>query len=376
MPPDLQPEALAALTRWVLWSGFGLAMALGALARWSHFCTMGAVADVFHMGDWTRARMWILSVGTAAIGFGLLAGIGQIDPARALYTSPRLLWLSTAVGGLMFGVGMVLASGCGNKTLVRIGGGNLKSLVVFLVMAFAALATLRGITAVLRNATVDQAVWMLPVGQDLPALFTRDGGAARRTLALVLGLGVGGSLWVWVLSRREARQALVIGAGAGVGLLVVAMWWVTGSLGFVAEHPETLEAAYLGTANGTAMEAFSFVSPMAATVDWLILFSDRNKLVTLGVLTPLGVVLGSALVAWRMGEFRWEGFSGAEDTANHLVGALLMGVGGVTALGCTVGQGLSGLSTLSLGSAIATAGFVAGAWAALHYQSWRIERQG
>ncbi len=376
MPPDLQPEALAALTRWVLWSGFGLAMALGALARWSHFCTMGAVADVFHMGDWTRARMWILAVGTAAIGFGLLAGTGQIDPARALYTSPRLLWLSTAVGGLMFGVGMVLASGCGNKTLVRIGGGNLKSLVVFLVMAFAALASLRGITAVLRNATVDQAVWMLPVGQDLPALFTRDGGAARRTLALVLGLGVGGSLWVWVLSRREARQAAVIGAGAGVGLLVVAMWWVTGSLGFVAEHPETLEAAYLGTANGTAMEAFSFVSPMAATVDWLILFSDRNKLVTLGVLTPLGVVLGSALVAWRMGEFRWEGFSGAEDTANHLVGALLMGVGGVTALGCTVGQGLSGLSTLSLGSAIATAGFVAGAWAALHYQTWRIERQG
>jgi hypothetical protein len=141
----------------------------------------------------------------------------------------------------------------------------------------------------------------------------------------------------------------------------------------VAEHPATLEPAFLAT-NTRAMESLTFVAPIAYTVDWLILYSDASRHLSIGVVSVAGVVLGSALAALAGGNFRWEGFAGTEDTANHLVGALLMGVGGVTALGCTVGQGLSGLSTLSVGSFIALAGIIGGALAGLRYQAWRVER--
>jgi uncharacterized membrane protein YedE/YeeE len=148
---------------------------------------------------------------------------------------------------------------------------------------------------------------------------------------------------------------------------------VSGRLGFVPEHPATLEPTFLAT-NSRRMESLSFVAPTAYAMDWLILYSDRGKVLTLGVVAVFGVVAGSALAALAAGSFRWEGFAGTEDTANHVVGALLMGVGGVTALGCTVGQGLSGVSTLSLGSFIALAGILGGGVLGVRYQAWRVER--
>jgi hypothetical protein len=159
----------------------------------------------------------------------------------------------------------------------------------------------------------------------------------------------------------------------GVGAVIVAVWWVSGRLGHLMEHPVTLEEVFLAT-NSQRMESLSFVAPVAYSMDWLILFSDKSKLLTLGIVSCMGVVVGSFGMAWAKGTFRWQGFAGTEDTANHLVGAVLMGVGGVTAMGCTVGQGLSGISTLALGSFIAVAGIVAGAVAALRYQVWRLER--
>jgi hypothetical protein len=151
------------------------------------------------------------------------------------------------------------------------------------------------------------------------------------------------------------------------------MWWVSGHMGFVAEHPETLEAVYLAANSGRA-EALSFVAPVAYTLDWLILFSDKSKVLTIGIVSVVGVVAGSALQSMASRSFRWEGFGGTEDTVNHLVGAVLMGIGGVTAMGCTVGQGLSGVSTLSVTSFIALAAILAGAVAGLKYQIWRLER--
>jgi uncharacterized protein len=142
----------------------------------------------------------------------------------------------------------------------------------------------------------------------------------------------------------------------------------------VAEHPETLEATFLAT-NSQRMESLSFVAPYAYTLDWLIYFSDASKVLTLGIVTSVGVIVGSAAYALATRSFRWEGFRDAEDTANHLVGAVLMGVGGVTAMGCTIGQGLSGLSTLSISSFLALAGILAGAWLAFKYQMWRLERR-
>ena len=162
-------------------------------------------------------------------------------------------------------------------------------------------------------------------------------------------------------------------AGLGIGLLIVLAWWLSGSFGHVAEHPETLQEAFLATNSGRA-EALSFVAPIAYSLDWLLFFSDKSKSLTLGIASVAGVVAGSALMALWEGTFRWEGFGGTEDVANHLVGAVLMGVGGVTALGCTVGQGLSGISTLSATSFLAVAGIFSGAVLAFKYQVVRLDR--
>ena len=370
--------ALALLQQQVLWAALALGIGFGAVAQRTHFCTMGAVADVVNIGDWARMRMWALAIGVAMIGFNAMVAAGWVKAADSLYAAPTLLWLSQVVGGLMFGFGMVLASGCGSKTLVRIGGGNLKSLVVFGVLGLSAWATLRGITAVLRVASVDKVQVVLPAGQDLPSLavaWVGMGPSAVAPHALVFGVVLGAVLVLWALARREGRSADVLLGGVGIGALVVALWWVSGVLGHVAEHPQTLEEVFLAT-NSNRMESFSFVAPLAYLLDGLVFFSDASKRLTQGMVMVVGVVLGSAAVALAGRSFRWEGFRGVEDTANHLVGALLMGVGGITALGCTVGQGLSGLSTLSLGSIVATAAIMLGAVAALRWQVWRMDRAG
>jgi len=369
----MQESDLPGLTASVLWAAFGLAVAFGAIAQRTHFCTMGAVADIVNIGDWTRMRMWVMAIGVAMLGFNAMVAAGWVEAANSIYAGPSLPWLSNIVGGLLFGVGMVLASGCGSRTLVRVGGGNLKSLFVLFVLAVAAYATMRGVLAAARVATLDAAALALPTGQDLPSLLAHASGASRRALALGLGGGLGLVLLGWGLSRPEGRGADVLLAGLGIGAVIVGVWWVSGRLGFVAEHPVTLEASFLAT-NSRRMESLSFVAPVAYTMDWLILFSDTSRVLTLGIVSVLGVVLGSAAAALAGGSFRWEGFAGTEDTANHIVGAMLMGVGGVTAMGCTIGQGLSGVSTLALGSFLALGGILAGGVLGVRYQAWRVER--
>jgi uncharacterized membrane protein YedE/YeeE len=361
------------LQQQVLLGAFGLAFLFGLIGQRTHFCTMGAVSDIVSMGDWSRMRMWALAAGVAIIGFQVLAYLGWVDPARTLYASERFIWLSALIGGGLFGLGMVLGSGCGSKTLIRIGGGSLKSVVVFLVMGLAAFITMKGLAAVVRVETVDRAALAVPAPGTLTALLASAWGAAPLQLGLVLGLCLGAGLSLWALLSSSFRSADNLLGGLGLGALVVAMWWLTGHVGFVTEHPQTLDEVFVATYSGRA-ESFSFVAPMAHTLDWLMFFSDKNKTLTLGVVAVVGVVLGSAVSAVATRSFRWEGFRDTEDTALHLVGGVLMGVGGVTAMGCTVGQGLSGLSTLSLTSFLALAGILAGSYAGLRWQIWRLER--
>jgi uncharacterized membrane protein YedE/YeeE len=370
--PDIDTAALVSR---VLLATFALSFAFGAIAQRTHFCTMGAVSDVVNMGDWTRARMWALAIAVAVLGFNAMVGLGWIEARDTIYAAPRLLWLSAIVGGAMFGFGMVLASGCGSKSLVRLGAGNLKSLVVLLVLGLSAFATLRGITGVLRVATVDKVGVDLAAGQDLPSLLAAASGMPARMLALALGAALALAVIAWVVRRREGRSAEVWLGGAGIGLVIAAVWWVSGRLGYLAEDPNTLEEVFLAT-NSRRMESLSMVSPVAYTLDWLMFFSDKSKAVTLGIASVAGIVVGSAAAALAGRSFRWEGFGGTEDVANHLVGGLLMGIGGVTALGCTIGQGVSGVSTLSIGSFIALAAIIGGAVLALRYQGWRLERMG
>ena len=361
------------LQQQVLLAAFGLAFVFGLIGQRTHFCTMGAVSDIVSMGDWTRMRMWALAGGVAVLGFQALAYAGLIDPARTLYASGRFIWLSALLGGVLFGFGMVLGSGCGSKTLIRVGGGSLKSVVVFLVMGISAFITLKGLTAVLRVGTVDRVAFEVPAPGTLAALLAPLLGATVTQVGLVIGLVLGLGLCLWALLARSFRSADNLLGGLGLGALVVAMWWLTGHLGFVPEHPETLEEVFVATNSGRA-ESFTFVAPMAHTLDWLMFFSDKNNTLSLGILSAAGVVLGSA--AWALGTrtFRWEGFRDAEDTALHLIGGVLMGVGGVTAMGCTVGQGLSGLSTLSLSSFLALGGILGGSYFGLRWQIMRLER--
>ncbi|NDF65239.1 MAG: YeeE/YedE family protein, partial [Betaproteobacteria bacterium] len=210
---------IEALTRWVLWSSFAASFLFGALAQRTHFCTMGAISDVVNMGDWTRARQWMLAIGVAMLGFAVLSWRGDIQPGKSLYASTRLIWLSCLIGGLMFGFGMVLASGCGNKTLVRVGSGNLKALVVMVVMGVSAFATLKGITGVLRVSTVDRVALELPQGASLGGLLQGLLASPAANLQLLLGVCLGMALCVALLLNRDMRRAENLLAGAGTGVL-------------------------------------------------------------------------------------------------------------------------------------------------------------
>lgn len=358
------------LTNKIVGAAFLLSILLGIVMRATHFCTLGAISDIALMGHWGRMRMWLVAIAVAILGTNLLGYMGFIDTSKSLYSGARLLWLSYLVGGVLFGMGMVFASGCGSKNLIRLGGGNLKSWVVFLAMGVASLATLHGVFALMRVASVDSIFIMLPVSQDLPSLLTNLFQNTQRAVwQLILACGFSGLFLIvglWRGSLRDDWQRL--SGGVIVGLVVVALWFLSGHLGYLSEDPNTLEEIFLAT-NSRRMEALSFVVPYGYTLDLLMRGSDVSQRVTLGIACLLGLPVGALIHAVVTRSFRWEGFRSVEDTALHLLGGVLMGVGGVMALGCTIGQGISGLSVLSVGAPIAVVAMVFGAFLGLHYQS-------
>ena len=349
------------------WLAFGIGGVFGYAAQRSNFCTMGAIADIHIMEDWTRLRRWALAAATAVAGTTALQMGGLIDVHGSIYTGTRLIWLSHIVGGLLFGIGMTLASGCGAKTLVRLGNGNLKSLVVFVFLGLSAYMTLRGLFGGWRSAWLDPVAITLDSHQDLPSLIAARFALDPRSAWLACGGIAAGGLGLFALSSREMwRPAPLLGSVA-IGATIVAGWYLSGHLGFLPEDPETLEPAFLATNSGR-MESLSFVAPLAYTLDLLMLWTDKSRSVSLGIALSLGVVAGSLLAALLTRSFRIEGFRDAPDLARHLIGATLMGFGGVTALGCTIGQGLSGLSTLSLGAVLTVLAIAAGASLSIRVQ--------
>jgi uncharacterized protein len=356
----------------VLWLAFTLAFAFGVIGQKTHFCTMGAVADIVTMGDWNRMRMWLLAIGVAILGSAALHASGLIDLGKSIYRTPTFTWLSYLVGGFSFGIGMVLASGCGAKTLIRIGTGNLKSVIVFIVLGLVAYMTMRGIFSDLRVNVLGKAAITLPGGQDIPALLTAAGMAPKMAFMLAV-FALGGGLTAASLLKRDFWTFNNLLGGFGTGLAVVAAWYVSGHIGYLAEHPDTLEEAFIATNSGR-MESLTFVAPQAYTLELLMLWPDTSRKLSFGIAALLGVIAGSASHALLTGSFRWEGFASVEDTASHLLGAALMGFGGVVAMGCTVGQGISGFSTLALGSILTFLAIVSGATMTLKIQLRRLMR--
>lgn len=360
------------LAQVVAWGGFAIGLVIGFVGNKTHFCTLGAVSDLVNMGDWGRMRMWLLAIGIAIVGANGLDLLGLIDLGRSIYRTPDFTWLSYLVGGFLFGVGMTLASGCGTKTLIRIGNGSLKSVVVFLVLGVVAYISLRGVLGVVRVAVLESVAIRWPGGQDLPALLSQATGLVRGTLQILVTVALGGGLIVFALARRDFWTADHLLGGITVGLAIVAGWYLTGHVGY-GENPDTLEMTHFGTNSGRP-ESVTNVAPFAYTLELLMLWSDASRTVTFAIAVVFGIVLGSAVHSVLTGRFRIEGFRTTEDTGNHLAGAALMGFGGVVAMGCTFGQGITGVSTLALGSIVTFFAIVAGAAATMKLQYWRIVR--
>ena len=349
-----------------------LSVLMGALFHRGHFCTMGAISDWVIMGDAHRAKQWAMAVAVAVLGFGLMSWLGWVTPGNTIYANTQIPWLSLLLGGAIFGSGMVLGSGCTSKSLVRLGGGNLKSLVVLMAMGISALATLRGLTAVWRVNSIDLVTVDSGMGAFLGQWFSHVTHIAQPWSNLLSAFAVASLLFLWVFKDRRTLGRSAILSGAGIGGAVVLLWWVSGVLGYVPEHPQTLEPVFLATASGR-MEAMSLTAPVAYGWDALMYFSDGGKRVTTGMVMVMGVLLGAFCSAQWQGTFRWEGFTQTADLGRHLLGGALMGIGAVMAMGCSIGQGLSGLSTLSLGSGLAVIGIVLGAVLTLRWEMHRAE---
>ena len=379
---DLISQALAALgwdatdanvkTRTVAWLGFVLAFVFGYVGNKTHFCTMGAVSDIVNMNHWDRMRSWLLAIAVAIIGTSLLVYTGTIDISKTIYTGSRFYWLAMLVGGLTFGIGMTLAGGCGQRTLVRLGGGNLKSVVVFLFLGYAALVTLSGIFGAFRINYLQASPFTVYLDgmQTLPALL----GLVTPAGTLMVGLAIGLVLLLFVFLNKEFRSSTDnILAGIVIGLIVVAGWYVTGRFGFGMD-PDTLEDVYMGT-NSHLAESMTFVAPLGFTMNLWAYWTDYATIVTFGIASVFGVVLGSFVYGVTHKTFRWEAFNSPQDLFRHIIGATLMGFGGVTGLGCTIGQGVTGVSTLAVSSFVVLAAIIAGAAITMKVQYFLMMRE-
>ncbi|MBL0421606.1 YeeE/YedE family protein [Ramlibacter sp. AW1] len=370
MHPDLDPSTLALI---VVWGALILGLVLGVVAQASRFCVRGAIADWVAFRGPARLVSWLLAVAVGAVCVQALVSGQLLDAGRTIYWSERFPWLSYGVGGVLFGYGMILAGGCPQRCLVKAGQGSLKAAITLVVVAIAALMTLRGAFAPLRVHGLDAFALTLTGSQDLGGVLGQALGLSANGIRWAVAAVGAATVFMFAWRLRSRLEPAHWVGGIAVGALVGAAFFLTGTIGFVPEHPETLEAAWLGT-QSKRPEGLSFSAPMGHALDLLTLWSDKATVATFGVMVSLGVVLGAFASAKARGEFRLESFRTPRELLEHVGGGLLMGFGGVTALGCSVGNGVTGLAMLSTGSMLAVLGISAGAWLALAQQMRAAER--
>ena len=341
------------------WSGLCIGTAFGWTVYRTNFCVMGALSDVHNLGDWRRLRAWVLAATVAMLAAQSLRWLQIVPLDRAMYLSPNLNWLGNAFGGLIFGFGMVLAGGCPTRNLVRFGAGDLRSLVVLLVVAIAGFVTLGGILAPVRDGLEQfTAISLRRAGltsQSLGALLSLSGlGRAQAIDLLIASLGAAVAIVYVFRDRAFLASRTHIASGFIVGALVTCGWVVTG-LTFDEFSTQPMPPISL-----------TFIKPLGDTLDWLQRFT-AIPWPGFGIASVIGTLLGAFGASRRSGRFRILGFANVADMKSNLLGATLMGIGGAMALGCTIGQGVTGLSTLALGSIITTAALVVGGFQGLKY---------
>ena len=333
------------------WGGLLIGTVFGFIVFRTNFCTMGSISDFMTFGDFRRFRSWILAIATAMIGVALIERGGVADMSLSMYTSSTFTWGANIVGGLVFGIGMVFGGGCVSKNLMRAGGGDLRSLLVLVVIGITAFMTIGGIFGPFRVAIFG------PVTSDLTALGMSDQrfgtllatltGMAAETAALVALVVVAGGMLIYVAIDKGFRTSPShIIAGLGIGLCVIAGWILTG-------------LAYDDFADNPTLISLTFARPTGDVLDYLMRFTAFSG-PGFGVVTTLGTLLGAFLAALSQKKFALATFSDTSDTLRNLMGAVMMGFGGVVALGCTVGQAVTGFSTLAMGSGLTFIAIVIG----------------
>ena len=344
-----------------------LGFILGFVVSKTNFCTMGAVSDWVNIGDLSRFKSWMFAAGIAILGVTILEYTSYINvnDSRIPYRNSVFFWPRYILGGLMFGIGMTYASGCGNKVLIRVGGGNIKSIVVLLVA---------GLMAYLMTRTDFYGVvfhsWMSPISPDLAKIGIEDQSLSTilsylfssenlSNTKLLVGLIIASIVMLLIFkSGTFIKNADNLLGGFVVGIVVITAWFLTGS---------SLGQEWIETNNfldtplpGVGMQSFTFINPMGETIIFLGNAADSFYL-TFGVTALISVILGSFVYSITSNSFRVEWFASKQDFVRHILGAVLIGIGGVLSLGCTIGQGVSGVSTLALGSFITLISIILGA---------------
>lgn len=351
-----------------LWLILALAVVFGAAAQFSRFCLVGALAAVQRDRNWQR-----LGVYVAAIGFAVLATLlvqvvtgVDLDQTRTPYRTPDFAWGRYLIGGFLFGVGMVLARGCPVRSLVKSTEGNLQALLAIVVMSLAAYAMTRTElwATVFAPWAQKLTIHLDQYGiahQDMASVFG-GGLTASYGIALVLGLGLIAVAWRWLPLRNQKLWwlgSLMIGGVVGLAFGVTG-----GSLGQAAQAASEMAN---DPQQGLGTQSFTFSAPLGDVV-YFLQHPTHSADITFGVLAVAGLLLGSLISMAIRREWRWVLPRGLREWARTVIGAMLVGVGSVLAMGCTVGHGLSGISTLALGSMLSLAAIIAGAWVALRWE--------
>ncbi|VAW78489.1 hypothetical protein MNBD_GAMMA15-575 [hydrothermal vent metagenome] len=353
------------------------AFALGAIANKTNFCTMGAVSDWINMGKTGRLWAWFTAIAVAILGVLALEAFAGVSVDKTLppYRTANFAWLRYLLGGFLFGIGMTLAGGCGNKTMLNIGAGNTKSILVLGVTGyFAYLMTKTDFYGILFHSWISGTAIDLAShdinSQSLDAIGASLTGLDAGMLHNGIGIAIAVTLLVMAFRNKHflghANHAI---SGILIGLIVVAAWYVTGGpLG-----QEAIEAAEWmdEVPAGVGVQSYTFINPMGESLYYLMNGADKLFL-TFGVVAVAGVIIGSLITAVITGKFKFVWFTSLADFVNHFAGATLMGIGGVLAMGCTIGQGISGVSTLSLGSFIALGSIIFGSALTMKIQYYKL----
>ncbi|MFV2061095.1 MAG: YeeE/YedE family protein [Gammaproteobacteria bacterium] len=376
---------------------FVLSAFMGAVVTKTNFCTMGAVSDWINIGDMGRMKAWFLAGTVAMIGVIIFesTGLFQLESTLPPYRGSEFQWGRYLLGGILFGIGMTFASGCGNKTLIRIGGGNIKSIFVFAIIGVIAYFMVDPYKEILPanwyalyfQPWLGAASISLTTDQDLGSIIGKWFGMTGTSMRLVVGSLIAVVMLFIIFRTADFRKSYDnILAGVVIGFVVVAAWYFTSNISvatdegsanlvsFYSEWDMVMDSDEGKPKNGsTNLQAtsFTFISPIGQSYGY-IKSGFNATFLTFGIMSVIGVIFGAFLWSIITRAFRIEWFASIKDFVMHVFGATLMGFGGVLGLGCTIGQGITGVSTLAIGSFLTLGGIILGSAMTMKMQYYKM----